>query len=98
MLVFQAKNKYFGRNNLGNTQYYTWKSKGISDENFYYTRGNIAKKLTRPAHVSFGLGQLFFQDPSKTISRSIVNVYICCKLLPKTINPDNALKIVCLVQ
>ena len=55
MLVFQARNEYFGRNNLGNTQYYTWKSKGISDENFYYNGGNIDKKLTKPTHVSFGL-------------------------------------------
>ena len=61
MLVVKAKNKYFGRNNLGNTQYYTWKSKGISNENFYYIAGNIYKKLTRPTHVNFGLDQFFFK-------------------------------------
>ena len=92
MLVFQVKNKYFGRNNLGNTQYYTWKSKGISDEKCYCTGGNIAKKLTRPTHVSFGLDQFLFQDASKAIASSVVNVYICYKLLAKTINTDNALK------
>ena len=36
MLVFQVKDEYFGRNNLGKTEYPTWKSKGNSDENFYY--------------------------------------------------------------
>ena len=92
MLVFQAKNEYFGRNSLGNTQYYTWKSKGISDENFYYNGGNIDKKLTRPTHVSFALDQFFFQDASKAIASSVVNVYICYRLLAKTINTDNALK------
>ena len=92
MLVFQAKSEYFGRNNLGNTQYYTWKSKGISDGNVYYTGGNIAKKLTILAHVSFGLDQFLFQDASKAIGGSVVNVYICYKLLTKTINTDNALK------
>ena len=92
MLVFQAKNEYFGRNNLGNTQYYTWKSKGISDENFYYTSGNIDKKLTKLTHVSLGLDQFLFQDASKAIASSVVNVYICYRLLAKTINTDNALK------
>ena len=92
MLVFQVKNEYFGRNSLGNTQYYTWKSKGISDENFYYNGGNIPTKLTRPTHVSFVLDQSLFQDASKTIASSVVNVYICYKLLPETINTDNALK------
>ena len=91
MLVFQAKNKYFGRNNSGNTQYYTWKSKDISDENFYYTGGNIAKKLTRSMHVSFGLDQFFFKMLVRLAS-SVINVYLCYKLLPKTINTDDALK------
>ena len=36
MLVFQAKGEYFRRDNLGSAQYYTWKSKGTSDENVYY--------------------------------------------------------------
>ena len=92
MLVFQAENEYFGRDNLGKTQYYTWKSKGISDENFYYNGGNIDKKLTKPMHVSFGLDQFLFQDASKAIVSSVVNVYICYKLLAKTISTDNALK------
>ena len=92
MLVSQVKDEYFGRNSLGNTQYYTWKSKGISNENFYYNGCNIATKLTRPTHVSFGLDQFLFQDASKTTASSVVNVYICYKLLPKTINTDNALK------
>ena len=52
MLVFQAKNEYFGCCYLGNTKHYTWKSRGISDENFYYNGGNIDKKLTKPTHVS----------------------------------------------
>ena len=92
MLVFQVKNEYFGHSSLGNTQYYTWKSKGISDENVYYNGGNIATKLTRPLHVSFGLDQFLFQDASKTIASSVINIYICYKLLPKTINTDSALK------
>ena len=92
MPIFQVKNEYFGRSSLGNTQYYTWKSKVISAENFYYNRGNIATKLTRSTHVSFDLGQFLFQDASKTIATSAINVYICYKLLPKTINTDNALK------
>ena len=92
MLVSQVKDEYFGCNSLGNTQYYTWKSKGISNENFYYNGCNIATKLTRLTHVSFGLDQFLFQDASKTTASSVVNVYICYKLLPKTINTDNALK------
>ena len=60
MLVFQVKNDYFGRNNLGKTEYPTWKSKAISDENFYYIAGNIDKKITKPTHVSFGLDQFLF--------------------------------------
>ena len=61
MLVFQAKGEYFGRSNLGSTQYYTWKSKGTSDENFYYNGANIDKKLTKPTHVGFGSDQFFFK-------------------------------------
>ena len=61
MLVFQVENEYFGLNSLGNTQYYTWKSKGISDQNFYHSGGNIATKLTRPTHVSFGSNQFLFK-------------------------------------
>ena len=34
----------------------------------------------------------FFQDVGKVIAIFAVNVYICYKLLPKTINTDNALK------
>ena len=33
-----------------------------------------------------------FQDASKIIASSVINVYICYKLLPKTIHTDNALK------
>ena len=76
MPIFQVKNEYFGRSSLGNTKYYTWKSKVISAESFYCNRGNIATKLTRPTHVSFDLGQFLFQDASKTIASSAVNVYI----------------------
>ena len=83
------KGEYFGRNNLGKTEYPTWKSKRNSDENFYYKRGNIDKKLTKPTHVSFGLDQYF---AAKDIASSVVNVYICYKLLPKTINTDNVFK------
>ena len=43
-------------------------------------------------HVSFVLDQLFFQDASKAIASSVVNFYICYKLLPKAINTDNVLK------
>ena len=92
-LAFQVKNEFFGRNNLDNTQYYTWKSKGVSDENFYYNGGNIAAKLTRPTNVSFDSNKFFFfQDDSKAIASSVVIFYICYKLLPKTINTGNALK------
>ena len=93
MLVFQVKGEYFGRASLGSTKYYTWKSKGNCDKNFYYNGGNIDKKLTKPTHVSLGADQYFFQDAAKAIVTSIVNVYICYKLLPKTINSNNAFKI-----
>ena len=92
MLVFQVKDEYFGRNNLGKTEYPTWKSKGSSDEIFYYNGGNIDKKLTKPTHVNLGLDQYFFQDAAKDIASSVVNAYICYKLLPKTINSDNVFK------
>ena len=35
---------------------------------------------------------IFFQDAAKAIASSAVNVYICYKLLPKTINSDNVFK------
>ena len=92
MLVFQVKGEYFGRASLGSTERYTWKSKGISDENCYYNGGNIDKKLTKPMHVSLGSDQSFFQDTAKAIASSVVNTYICYKLLPKTINSDNVFK------
>ena len=57
-LVFQTKGEYFGRASLGNTERYTWKSKGTSGENFYYSVNNIDKKLTKPTHV--GLFQTSF--------------------------------------
>ena len=43
-------------------------------------------------HVSLGLDQYFFQDADKDIASSVVNAYICYKLLPKTINSDNVFK------
>ena len=52
MLVFQVKDEYFGRNNLSETEYHTWKSKGNSSENLYYNGGNIDKKLTKLTHMS----------------------------------------------
>ena len=60
MGVFQVKGEYFGRASLGNTERYTWKLKGISNENFYFSDSNVATKLTKPMHVSFGLDQFFF--------------------------------------
>ena len=48
MLVFEVKDEYFGRNNLGKTEYPTWKSKGNFNETLYYNGGNINKKLTKP--------------------------------------------------
>ena len=92
MLVFQVKDEYFGRGSLGNTKRFTWKSKGTSNENFYYNDGNIDKKLTKPTHVSLYLDQYFFQDAAKAIISSVINVYICYKLSPKTINSDNVFK------
>ena len=92
MLVLQVKDEYFGRASLGSTEYYTWKSKGNSDENFNYNGGNIDKKLTELTHVSLGSDQYFFQVAAKAIASSVVNVYICYKLLPKTINSDNVFK------
>ena len=98
MLIFQVKGEYFGRASLGSAERYTWKSKANSDENFYYSESNVATKLAKPSHVNFGLDQYFFQDAAKVIASSVVNVCICYNLLPKTINTDNALKNVCLVQ
>ena len=92
MLVFQVKGEYFGRASLGSTERYTWKSKSNSDENFYYNGGNIDKKLTKPTHVSLGSDQYFFQDAVKAIANSVVNAYICYKLLHKTIDSDNVFK------
>ena len=92
MLVFQVKGEYFVRASLGSTERYTWKSKGNSDENFYYNGGNIDKKLTEPMHVSHGSDQYFFQDAANAIASYAVNAYICYKLLPKTINSDNIFK------
>ena len=92
MLVFQVKGEYFGRASLVSTEHYTWKSKGNSDENFYYNGGNIDKKLTKPTHVSLGSDQYFFPDADKAIASSVVNVYICYKLLPKTINSNKVFK------
>ena len=92
MLVFQVKGEYFGRASLGSTDRYTWKSKGNSDESFYYNGGNIDKKLTKPTHVSLGSDQYFFQNAAKAIASSVENVYICYKLLPKTINSNNVFK------
>ena len=59
MLVFPVKGKYFGRGSLGNAERYTWKSKGISNKNIYYNDINVARKLTKPTHVSFGLNHFF---------------------------------------
>ena len=98
MLVFQVKDEYFGYNNLGKTKYPAWKFKGNSNETLYYNGGNINKKLTKPTYVSLGLDQYFFQDADKAIASSVINVYICYKLLPKIINSDNVFKIFCLVQ
>ena len=86
MSVFQVKGEYFVRASSGNTERPVWKSNGTSNENFYYNGGNIDKKLTKPTHVSLGSDQYFFQDTS------VVNAYICYKLLPETINSDNVFK------
>ena len=77
---------------LGMTERPSWKSKGTSNENFYYNGSNIDKKLTKPTHVSPGSDQYFFQDAANAIVKSVINVYICYKLLPKTINRDNVFK------
>ena len=98
MLVFQVKDEYFRRNNLGKTEYPIWKSKGNSDEIFYYNGGNIDKKLAKPTHVRLGLDKYFFQDAAKDIVSSVVNAYIFYKLLPKTINSDNVFKKFLFVQ
>ena len=94
MLVFQVKDEYFVRASLGNTERPAWKSKGTSNENFYYNCGNIDKKLTKPTHVSLGSDQYFFQDAAifKAIASSVVNGYICYKLLPETVKSDNVFK------
>ena len=92
MLVFQVKGEYFVLASLSNTERPAWKSKGTSNENFYYNGGNIDKKLRKPTHVSLGSDQYFFQDAAKAIASSVVNAYICYKLLLKTINSDNVFK------
>ena len=98
MLVFPVKDEYFVRASLGNTERPAWKSKGTSNESFYYNSGNVDKKLTKPTHVSLGSDQYFFEDAAKAIASSVVNAYICYKLLPKTINSDNVFKNCFLVQ
>ena len=92
MLIFQVKGEYFRRASLDSTERPAWKSKGTSNENFYYNGGNIDKKLTKPTHVSLGSDEYFFQDAANAIVNSVVNVCICYKLLPKTINSDNVFK------
>ena len=98
MLVFKVKDEYFGHASLGKTKYNAWKSKGNSNETLYYNGGNINKKLTKPTHVSLGLDQYFFQDAAKAIVSSVVNVYICHKILPKLLIVTIFLKIFCFVQ
>ena len=43
-------------------------------------------------HISLGSNQYFFQDAATAISSSVVNVYMCYKLLPRTINSNNVFK------
>ena len=91
-LVFQVKSTFFKQKSLGNTKYNTWKSKGISDQILYFANDDITTKLTRPSHAVFGANDYFFQGSAKVITnKNIINVYITCKLIPKTINTDNAL-------
>ena len=92
-LVFQVKSTLFKQKSLGNTKYNTWKSKGISDQSLYLANGDITTKLIRPSHVVLDANDYFFQDSVSVITnKNIINVYITYKLVPKTINTDNALK------
>ena len=78
---------------LGNTKYCTLKSKCVSDQSLYFANGDITTKLIRPSHVFLGANDYFFQDSANVITnKNIINVYITYKLIPKTINTDNALK------
>ena len=88
-LVFQAKSIYFGHETINTIRYCTWKSKGISNQNLYYTKSAITPKLIRPTHVVLGTDEYFFQDSS---NNSIINIYTVYKLSPKSINTNNALK------
>ena len=105
-LVFQVKSIYFkrddGRDATGLIFYLhdVWKSKGSSDQSLYYSinRGTVTTKLIRPTHVVLGADE-YFQGVNKiTTNNSMVNIYIVCKLSPKSITTNNALKIVCLAE
>ena len=72
-----------------------WKSKRFSDQSLYYsiTSGAVTTKLIRPMHVVLDADEYFVQHTNKIITNnSIVNIYIACKLSPKTISTYNALK------
>ena len=92
-LVFQVKGTFFKQKSLGNTKYNTWKSKGISDKSLYFADGDITTKLIRPSQIVLDANNYFFQDRASVITnKNIINAYITFKLIPKTINTDNALK------
>ena len=59
----------------------------------YFANGDIPTKLIRPSHIVLGANDYFFQNSASAITnKNIINVYITYKLIPKTINTDNALK------
>ena len=72
--VFQVKDIFFRCDNSG---YNTLKSKGVSDQNWYYKCGIIMTKLIRPTHVVIGADEYFIQNSSKVIpNNGIVNFCI----------------------
>ena len=94
-LVFQVKSKYFVRFNNLVAIYDIWESNGLSDQRLSIAKGSVrTSKLIRPGYVIFSKGADFLQqDKSNVIAaKSIVNIYIVCKLFAKSISSSNALK------
>ena len=106
-LVFQVGEKYF-KNNSGSNSFKIsiWKSKGLFSQSLSLSgtvgTGNDIKMSNpiRPAYVILNHKESFFEQNKENIikSGSIVKMCIVYSLSQKTIDSDNALKTVYLVQ
>ena len=106
-LVFQVGEKYFKNNSGSNSSKISiWKSKGLFSQSLSLSgtvgTGNDIKMSNpiRPAYVILNHKESFFEQNKENIikSGSIVKICIVYSLSQKTIDSDNALKTVYLVQ